>query len=101
MSTKRTGGPKGGVSKTTTTTVETTGLTAEEERAIRMRFGLAGDDDLVLPDKAHGNADIMAKLKEIEARAFAATGRSPLDNGGTAKTKAKIVSALKSKSKPQ
>ncbi len=102
MSTKRTGSPKsrGATETTTTTTVGTgVGLTAEEERAIRMRFGLAGDDDLELGDKAGGNADVMAKLKEIERRAFEMTGRSPAAGGATLKkTKAKIVSALKDKS---
>lgn len=107
MSTKRTGSPKvsRGATETTTTTVGTgvgqkVGLTAEEERAIRMRFGLAGDDGLALDDKAGGNADVMAKLQEIERRAFEMTGRSPAGNGGTLKkTKSKIVSALRDKSK--
>jgi DNA-directed RNA polymerase sigma subunit (sigma70/sigma32) len=97
MSTKRTGTPKTSRGATETTTTVGTGLTAEEERALRMRFGLAGDDDLPLPDKAGGNAEVLAQLRDIERRAFAMTGRTP---GEAPKTKSKIVSALKDKTAP-
>lgn len=95
MSTKRSGGPtkRSGATDTTTTVGTNAGLTAEEERALRMRFGLAGTDDLELGDKSGGNADVLAKLKEIERRAFEMTGRSP----ASGKTKSKIVSALREK----
>lgn len=98
MTTKRTGTPKTSRGATeTTTTVGAGGLTAEEERALRMRFGLAGDDDLALPDKSGGDPAVLAQLKAIERRAFAMTGRSPAE---APQTKSKIVSALKDKSAP-
>jgi len=89
-----------GPSKSQTTTVGTesrNGLTAEEERALRMRFGLAGDDDTALPQKHEGNAEIAAKLREIEKRAFAMAGRTPGEMTDGDVAKAKIVSALRDK----
>jgi len=86
-------------SRSSTTTVDPgtrPGLTAEEERALRMKFGLAGDDDMELPQKHEGNADLAAKLREIEKRAFAMTGRTPGEMTGT---KAKIVTALRDKAR--
>jgi hypothetical protein len=101
MSTKRTGSPRASRGATDTSTGpgmdQGQGLSAEEERAIRMRFGVAGSDDLPLPDKSGGDPAVLAKLQEIERRAFAMTGRSP--SGGLAEpaTKSKIVAALKDK----
>lgn len=100
MSTKRTGSPRASRGATDTSTgpgMDQKGLSAEEERALRMRFGVAGGDDLPLPDKSGGDPAVLAKLQEIERRAFAMTGRSP--SGGLAEpaTKSKIVAALKDK----
>ena len=63
-----------------------------------MRFGLAGNDELALPQKHQGNADVAAKLREIERRAFAMTGRTPGEMSGDG-AKAKIVSALRGKTR--
>ena len=60
-----------------TTTVETTSKTleAEQERAVRMRYGFALPDDLPLPQKGEGHPDVAAQLLAIELRAFEASGR--------------------------
>lgn len=53
-------------------------LEPEEERAVRMRYGLGVADDHPLDQKHGGRPDVMAKLKEIERRAFERTNRVEL-----------------------
>ena len=94
--------------KTTVVERETRDLDPVEENVARMRNGLAGSDDLVLTQKGAGNADVMAKLRAIELRAFEESGR--LDElrqeVGLAPTnierdrKQKIVGGLRAKSRP-
>ena len=72
-------GPDRSSSKSRTTTqtteVETT-LEAEQERAVRMRYGFVAPDDLALPQKSAGLPDeVAAQLLEIERRAFEQSGR--------------------------
>jgi hypothetical protein len=82
-------------------------LEAEEERQLRMRYGLMVSDDHPLEQKGEGNAAVMAKLREIEQRAFEKSGRlakmraeAGVDEPaviGSSTTKQKIVDKLKTK----
>lgn len=79
MSTKRSAPSKGG--RKGTEVVESrsgrrSGLTAEEEKVVRMSRGLGGPDGLELEHYVHsGNDDVRKKLAEIESRAFQMSGR--------------------------
>lgn len=72
MSTKRTASRQG---RTTSTDGVRSGLQPEEEKVLRMRYGLVLPDDQPLPQKGEGRPDVQAKLLEIERRAFEMSGR--------------------------
>jgi hypothetical protein len=76
---------------TTKTRVKTATLSSMEEKVVRMRHGLRAPEGLVLETADQGNAELAAKLAEIERRVIAAAGARPSD------TKRKIVSALRRK----
>ncbi len=84
-----------------TTTDTGDALTAEEERALRARHGWRIPDDLPLPKKGAGHATLEKKLRELELRAFEASGRidelraSVADDESAEATKKKIISRLK------
>jgi hypothetical protein len=69
------------------------GLEAEEEKVVRMRYGLPASDDTPLPQKGEGHPDVLAKLREIERRAFEMTGRSPKANAPGPKVEARAQPA--------
>lgn len=71
---------------------ESTTLTSLEEKVVRMRRGLRAPDSLTLERADGGNAEVAAKLAEIEQRALAHTVAP------TSATKRKIVEALRTKS---
>ncbi|MFO0724899.1 MAG: hypothetical protein U1E65_14055 [Myxococcota bacterium] len=64
-----------GKAKTATVEAKSSELSAPEERALRMRFGLEVGPSQRLGSKAEGRPDVMAKLLEIERRAFVKSGR--------------------------
>jgi len=73
-------------------------MEAEEEKLLRMMRGWQAPDGLELEWKGEGHPDTLAKLREMEARAFAASGRiDELRREARAEsnpTKDKIVSRL-------
>lgn len=73
----------------TETQVETTTLTAMEEKVVRMRHGFSAPGDLVLEQLGEGHPDTQARLMELERRALAAAGPR------SSAVKRKIVSALR------
>ena len=84
-------------------------LTPEEEKVLRMSKGLVAPDSLELEWRGAGNADLQAKLREIEVRAFEQSGHLARlrkeagvgDDGEAAakpsSTKDKIISRLREK----
>lgn len=87
----------------TTTRNEDPTLDPEEERVVRMRHGYRRPDDAPLPQKAEGDPELQAKLREIERQAFEASGRAEkMKEEAEAEAKAdakkqKIVDRLKKK----
>jgi DNA-directed RNA polymerase sigma subunit (sigma70/sigma32) len=71
------------------TEVKTQTLTPIEEKVVRMRFGLAAPDSLVLERVGQDKPEIAAKLAELEQRALSAVGPH------TNPAKRKIVNALR------
>ena len=92
-------------------TATTSRLSAEEERALRMRHGVASDLSAPLPRAAGRNAELADELTLIEMqllRTMRAHGREPGPRGAerqdrpaavvtASKTKDKIVRALRKK----
>jgi hypothetical protein len=84
----------------TTTRNEGATLEPEAERVVRMRHGYRLPDDAPLGSKAAGNAELEARLRELERQAFEQSGRlaamkaeAEADEKAEAK-KAKIVQGL-------
>ena len=77
----------------TTTQVRTETLTPLEEKVVRMRHGLGAPETLELGMQAQGNAELAAKLADMERRALAHGARVEPD------AKSRIVSALRKKSR--
>lgn len=86
-----------GRAKTETTHSGDGGLSALEERALRMRYGLEVSDQLKLESKAPGRPDVMKKLLEIEHRAFEKSGRLAALRRAAGVEVAKPVAAKKDK----
>ena len=90
---------------TTTTTVisETRGMTAEEERLLRMHAGASLAPDAALGSKLDGVADafrddVVARLRLIEAEALAAiTGQDAAAGLEPGTKKSRIIAALRDK----
>jgi hypothetical protein len=92
-------------------------LDPDEEKVIRMRRGLIASDDQPLEFMGRGHPDTLARLREIEHRAFEKSGRlaalkkeAGLDQDdldeedepeAQDETKEKIVAALKEKAAPK
>lgn len=90
---------------TTTTTVisEVRGPTAEEERVLRMRAGASLGPDAALGNKLDGvpdvfRAELVARLRLIEAEALAATtGQDAAAGFEPGTKKSRIIAALRDK----